>query len=942
MIRLPLLPRWLVPACAGLALTAFHVPLVAETAPRLSADSLHSLLAEALEAFSEQDFATAADRFQRLENDFAAEPEFDDPDFLRRMWPLRGHAELAAGLPSAAVESLSQFVDAHPDDPQHPEALSALATGLHRIGQSEKAVRRLLEFAERYPGRPETYLAKLRRAEILFELGETGDAIGLLEALSSSEAPAILRQQARLRASRQALARDEVSISAALLLDYPWNTESIAEIIALAFAALELGDRLMEAEKFGRAVRAYRLVPPRAQLLAWQEEQIETLQEKVSGESKPSERFWADYYRRLLDTMVQRASDLQEGEDYTPSLLLRRGQAFLVVERNYEAWLLFEQLALDETLPASTRQEAHYRWVLAADGLELWEDALAIARNFLARYPQAPLAPQALYLIAQAHQEQRRYPEAAEILADLGDRFPDHPLAQRWRFTLGFNKSTQEEFSRARLHFRQAVEEFPKTQLTAKAELWHALSFFFERDYEAALKEFNRLAERYSNHPLSGEILYRRASTLYAMRDYETAEKEAASFVDRFQGHPRHGEALVLLGDIRMGAGALESAMAAFQQIDPEAGSLFLYGLFQQGKILRARKDHAGMVDLFSEYAERPDPADKPRLSEALYWIGWAHTQRGQPEEAIPLFHTALTEHANDPGAAEIGSILELLEKLHPLPDTETEFSEWIERKRSQALASAAMTYFSRLNLHLASSARQRGRNHQADNFLFEIANLIPKERLGPDALGNIGHMMAKKDLQSAEPLFDHLLKEYPDAPERAFAYHGLAQRHYDHSRFSKALTWIRRFENETPTHPLAPDVMLLGGKTLLALDKPEVAADRFEEILGLRHMRGRPHARALVGLAETALARDEPEKAIAYYQRVYTMHRAQNDLTAEAYYRSSHLFRKLDDPAAAHRTLSEMLSLEDLSDSPYFPKARDLKATLTPEIAALNESPSE
>lgn len=924
----------------GAALLLTAVPGEADQ-PRLTADSLQTLLEQALEAFGQSDFGRAADLFQRIQREFGAEPEFKDPNFLRRMLPLRGHAELAAGQPSAAAQTLGPFVDAFPQDAQHAAALYALAVALRQDGQAEAAATRFAQFEHRYPGRPEMGLALLQRAEILFALNRAAEAIELLEDFSTGPAAAALRNQARLRAVRLLLEQEDVPAAARLLLDFRWDVQTLPEISVLAFTALDLGDHLVEAEDPEAALRAYRLVLPRDRLLAMQKERVLQIRQNLRRAGNGARGFWHDYYRNLLEGLTRQLAALEEGEDFTPFLLLRRGQALLLAERNREAWLLFERLALDEDLPSPTREEAHYRWILAASNLQHWEEALTIARNFDARYPEAELAPQALYLIAQAHQEQRRYAEGTEVLTDLLARFPSHPLAQRWRFTRGFNLTLMEEFPQARSDFQRAVDDFPEGNLTPNAQLWHALTHFFEKTYEEALEEFDQLAEGLHEHPLRGEILYRRAATLYAMREYERAEKEAAVFVREFEGHQRHPEALVLLGDIRMGAGALDEADEAFATIEPENGHLFLYGLFQRGKILRARAQYDGIIDLFSHYVDRTDMEEKPRLSEALYWIGWAHAQREDPAKAVPFFLTALERHGDDPAAGEISSILGLMERLHPhLPSDGANFSAWLEEQRREALVEDRLTYFSRLNLHLATLKRREKLPFQAEALLFEVANEVAMERLGPDALGHVGALLVEKELADAEEYLLRLLKAYPDAPERALAYHGLGKWHGTRGSHGEAFGWLRRFLNETATHEKAGEVMLLAGEALLHLERPDEAAEQFEEILRLRNLRGRPHATALMGLARAMQQKDEPEKAIAYYQRVYTVHRAQPDLVAEAYWTSAILFEELGDPVSARRSLEEMLLLPELTDFPQTTEARERLESLPRLIPPVAQQP--
>jgi TolA-binding protein len=118
------------------------------------------------------------------------------------------------------------------------------------------------------------------------------------------------------------------------------------------------------------------------------------------------------------------------------------------------------------------------------------------------RYPESQLAPQALYLIAKAHLEQRRYPESIEVLSDLINDFPDHPLHGRWLFTRGFNQVVLEAYAYARADFNSYTSQNPQGQLAVNARLWNALTYFFERNYAVCIEELSELGKLDSRHPL--------------------------------------------------------------------------------------------------------------------------------------------------------------------------------------------------------------------------------------------------------------------------------------------------------------------------------------------------------------------------------------------------------------------------------------------------------
>ena len=660
-----------------------------------------------------------------------------------------------------------------------------------------------------------------------------------------------------------------------------------------------------------------------------------------------------EYYGQLTSSIAARLEALQAAGDYTPGFLLRYGQALLLAGREREAWIVFESMALDDGVPSVERTEAHYRWILSAHALEYWEDALRIARDFIDRYPDSALAPQALFLIAKAYQEERDFPQAIELLTELLDRFPEHGMVSRWIFTRGFCFLLEERHPEARADFGIYLDRFPDGKLKVNAQLWHALSWFFEKNYDTALAELTDLATAARNHPLLPEIEYRVAATHYAERNYDDALKQINGWLDLYPGHVREPEALVLKGDILMGRGELRDAAETFAKVSADAGRLFPYAVFQTGKIYRALEDYVKMTAHFQNYVERDDISDKSRVSEALYWIGWSHDQMGFPEKALPVFTDALATYGNRPEANEIQLILTTLHQLHnklrrkssggvsdiSLPQA-SDFETWTRTERQTALAAGELTYYARLTTFLAGLQERRNRADEADTLLLEMVENVPPDALGPEGLGRAGEVLEKFGFPSAREYYERLVEEFPNAPQRAYAYYGLAKIEIAHGQFSEARPLLHKLTDEMPTHPLGTDGALLYGQTLVALDEAEVAVQVYEKLLRRKSARGRPHAEALRGLARAHHALDHPAKAIAYYQRLYTLYRAYPDLVADAYLQSARLFEQTGDPQAAYQSLRELLDAPELSLYEATAAARTEIKRLTPPSPSADASP--
>ena len=908
---------------------------------------LQEVLARATAAFRGGDYPQAVELFDMLDQSFGREPELQDPAIQKILLPAQGYSEFAVQDYPKAIEKFKAFLDQFPEPgPVHGFVLYTLAQAEQLNDNPAEAAQHFGAFVEAYPGSPETSLAALQQADLLFRTGETEKASAITESLYQSSAPERLRNQARLRALQQALEQQNFSQASELLLNTEWNFRQMPELTVLAFAALQTGDALMQTEDFSDALQAYRLVPTYATLLNRQRRQLDIAQRildyRLRNSASPMASVWNSYYASLIARLQSQLEALESMENYTPGYLLRYGQAFLSNNRGREALILFRNLTEDDTLPAPIRQQAHYRWILANFLLQEWEDTLTVALQFEKNYPDSELAPEALYLIAQAHQEQQKYRQAIEVYEELLERFPEHSLAPRWRFTLGFNLAMLEQYEESRENFARFTELYPEHPLATQARLWHGLTHQFEGNYEEALQELVPLAEQSQNHYLYPEILYRIATAHYALQDYDTAAEEIENFLALYPQHQRAAEATVLKGDILMGQGQLIQASSVFAQVTPDAGNLFPYAIFQRGKIFKALERYDLMVEHFSDYLNRDDLTVKPRISEALYWLGWAYLQEGKPEEALAQFDQALEEYGNDPSATEIQALLSSLEAMraellredienlpdHPVLEADN-FSSWIDAQIVDAESTDRLTWLSRLKYFQANRERSRGDEDMARTILQEIDEKVPMDHLDPQVIGQIGLIYSEAGYQYANDYFDYILSNYPTHPARAEAWLGKAQMLFEEGELEESDDFLRKFETQIPIHPLSPRVKILRGRILTELGYYDDAEKTFEDILKLKQARGIPHARALAGLAEMNEKRGNLERAIPYWQRIYTLYRAYPDLVAEAYLRSAIDFQELDRPEAAYRSLEEMLADERLLNTPSAAPANDIRRSL-------------
>ncbi|MEM1222888.1 MAG: tetratricopeptide repeat protein [Verrucomicrobiota bacterium] len=887
-----------------------------------TASTLQEQLDQAVGAFTNGDYVTAYWQFESIELDYGTEPEFIDREFQRTILPVRGYAALLADRPTDALIYLTDLlVNYSPRPGLKAFALYNAAIAQSQAGGTAAAAQTFRTFRQTFPNSNEAALALLQEADLLYQIEEIEQANALLDDFFVSSAPETLRMQGRLRALQMAGESGDTERARKLLFETNWQVEGMPDIAVLSFAALDAGDLFLSQNDPANAIRAYRLTLPHPILIEKQRERLYATEAAYNNQAPFASSIWKSHSRQLIARLARQLESLERMADYTPGLFLRSGQAYLLAARYREAIILFREVALNPDFEKETQAEAHYRWIIAICEAAKWAQAREVAGEFLERHPEHELANAALFLIARAYQGEGQYLEAISVLDQLIENYPGDKQMPRWYFTRGYNYSVLEQQAKAREDFETGLERFPQSALVEQTRLWQGLTYFFERNYDRSLELLDGLKAETAAHPLYPEINYRIANVHYAKRDYPAALAQADFLIKNYPDHNRVPAAQALRGDIYMGLGELTQAAAAFRQVSPDDAQLYDYSTFQASKIYRALEEYELLRKHLQAYVDRDDARERPRVSEALYWIGWSLQEEDRTTEAFPIFEEALTRFGNDPEARAVGSILsayaQLYEKFY-LAGTGSaliKFDTWLRNAAESSLNENKLTWYARLTLFTAQRERKAIDDATADATLLAIHRIVPIEEQDPESLSSVGLVLAARGYDSADDYFEAILTRYPKRFERAVAYYGKAKLAAESDRLNEATRWLRRFLEETTTHPLAPEVRLLAADVLTRQGLYDGAKLTLTEILELKEMRGRPHARALAGLAkiETELGNTKP--AIAYWQRIYTLYRAYPELVATAYWESALLFEALGDAVAARNTVQEMLRDERLAD---------------------------
>jgi tetratricopeptide (TPR) repeat protein len=119
-------------------------------------------------------------------------------------------------------------------------------------------------------------------------------------------------------------------------------------------------------------------------------------------------------------------------------------------------------------------------------------------------------------------------------------------------------------------------------------------------------------------------------------------------------------------------------------------------------------------------------------------------------------------------------------------------------------------------------------------------------------------------------------------------------------------------------------DVLMTRARLEAGEGRLDEGAASYTRLLGVENVSGKLKAQALLALGELEMQRDQPRKAIPYYQRIYVLYGKWREAAAKAYLRSGDAFEQINDRDAARKTYEELAASEDLAALPEAEQARE------------------
>jgi len=927
----PVIPLRRLPVAAFGAWLVLSAPLPGQNdAPE--AGTARDVIIKADQAYNEKRYADAVAGYEGFLRDFGKAKEAE-PDLPHVRYNLAA-ALMQTQQFDAAVETIeeAQAIKEIGADKQENLAFWR-GVALMQLGNHDEAIEVLGEFGAQFPQSRRRQDAALLSATALMVKGkQTQAADGLKAIRSDHESPhrgraAVLELHSLIESGQ-----DEAALE--LLAAEAPRQDGITQIGTFQTLAMTLGEKFLEDGKPREAIRALQAIWPRDRLTVHQQERLAGTKEQLAAlEAAPD----ADVFARAQARQVARETEaelekLAKIDSFDASVRFRLASAFHQQDRFRECALLLDDM-LREMEADAVVEQASITTLQSWMAIERHDKAVETAKLFAERFPESEQLPLVRYLQGMAQQKSEDHEAALATFNEVVEKFPKSDQAPRAFFMKGFTLLLAERNEEAAGLFAEFAKKYPDHDLGEPSAYWQGSALAFAKKFAEAREVLAAIPEEFPKGVLHGQAAFRHAYGAQSLRDYETAEKELKDYLRKYPDGEENAEARLLLGDALLAQAESDEGKEVYASVPDTAGRFHEEAQFKLAKVLKLEEDYEGLRDLMRNYLARYP--NSPRAAEALVLIGSAWRQEDQHDKAKEEYRAAIKKFGNDHEAYAVEDLFLGLGRLYQGDSEKLDYLAELRAMRAEAEGAKKNVLTVRTIWALAQAVKKSDPD-LAQALLREasvvaepqvtssmvLADCAEAQMLAAATEGDPAEAARRREMAAA--LYRDLLKWHPRAAQKDRALGALARIALEENETQTALDYYARIERDTPWSPLMGDVLMTRAALETDEGRPDEAADSYTRLLAAENVSGQLKAQALLALGELEMKRNQPQKAIPYYQRIYILYGKWREAAARAYLRSGEAFEQINDREAARKTYEELANSEDLAALPEAEQARE------------------
>lgn len=572
-------------------------------------------------------------------------------------------AELAAGRPAEALVRLEDLGELEGEVEIRRARLTARARFLS--GEPQQALAHLEERLEAFPGHPSLLFEK---AELLAATERPADARPLWTQVADSENAGLDRSRANIRLAEAALEAGDAAAARArldrlmasggpsLALEarvYPllasiYEAEGEHEEAARVLRAWETHVRDGRTQAEVKARRAHMLI-----LGGNLEEGNRLLLDLIANHG--DEPLTAVTQILLAETLLGRG-DLEGAssafERYLsvftdPTGLFRATLGLASIRRQegrlLEAESLYERAWRRAPVDFPRRPELLLAWADTLLAVGRPDEARERYNEFLVRFPEHPLVPNARFQAALSQAELGGLEPAMRELGQIRSLHPDSPLAERAMFQQALLLQRFLRLERALGAFDAYLDHYPEGSYVADAITDKGITAYRLGLFDLALRQFDEVLATHPESPRAQQAFFMRGWALYLSGRDEEALRTGREFLVRYPESPFGMDVRFWLAEHAFNRGDFATAGAEFLRLAGDADDPLVASKAHDlaGRAAMARREFNIAEQQFKRSLEIAPNA--PHAPEALFHKGDTLTELNRFDSAILAFGEVMT-----------------------------------------------------------------------------------------------------------------------------------------------------------------------------------------------------------------------------------------------------------------------------------------------------------
>jgi len=900
-------------------------------------DSPNTLYREGMGFFAEGNFEMAAERFSDLITRFGNEEEFQQA--MATVFYALGCSQYNIGKYEECAKTFEEYAAKFPEAKFVDEGLFRIGSAYVMLENYEKAITSYQAMMEKKPQSSYAEDAFYQIGVCHMLLNDFKAAAESFLAFTTAYPNSSLFSQATVLRARALFEQDEWKESLMALRELEGRGRSFEHITIANFLAREIGDIAFDYTDYDLALDAYRRVQTKEFLLRNQRKLVEGIQfqlevirrKRLSGQEAEGLFRQEQRLNASLGEAEQMLAKLEEMPEYDAALFHRIGRCFFNTERFWEARVAFTHV-IEITQDPLVREAALFDLALVLNRQRYFDELIATCTTYLGEFEadeklvQNGRVPTMAYLRAEAYVNKEFFEEAEVELRDILKKYPNHNQLSRIEFYLALSLAMQEKFDESIERFESWLSRYPDDIMVPEAEYWYPIALYYAGQHAKAMPCFKEYAAKYPMSVYTPEALYREAMCMYSLEQFKECAMLLGSWMERFPDHYFRWEAKVTRGGALAAMGDLERAKAEYLGVTKEAKAFYYMALTDCTKVFKAMgtpEAYEEMAKVFMQYIN--DEPDSGNVIDAAYQAGWALRQSGKVDQAQRLYWTIISRHGNTRGWEGFTPVFKDMIRIYGSEGQER-FRTELEQKYSEALQNRRLTLGARLKMAIILSRPPEEQGAEIQ----KLADTFAIQHLGPEEIGYVGqYFLNAGQNEKGMSYLNTLLTEFPKSAYVAVAHVRMAEAAFLANDLEKALEYSTLGVAEAYDPALYIDAQFVHSETLRSLGKFEEAIPGYTEVLANRMSPKEYKPHCLLGLGDCNAGLNRPEKAIAFYQRIYVLYRAYADVVVQAYLRSGEQFEKLNDRQAAINTYTELINDEKLGAVPEAAPAREKLAKL-------------